>query len=234
MPRESHLEFKVGFFIVLAFIGFVVFIFSVSDSSVFEKGDTLKVVFKFANGLKRSAPVRIAGVDEGIVKDIKLFFDEKDGIIKAEVEMWIKKGIRIPSDSVVIINQLGLMGEKYVEIMPGINREEFLRNGQKLIGKDPISQEAISEKIMQVSEKLDGVAGGLKGFIQDDKNTSSLSKTLENLSAVTGNFNQVMIQINKGEGTIGKLLYDNAIYEDLKGLTADLKQNPWKLLYKPR
>jgi len=234
MPRESHLEFKVGIFIIVAFIAFVVFIFSVSGSSVFAKGDTLKVIFKFANGLKKSAPVRIAGVDEGMVKDIQLFFDEKDGLIKAQVELWIKKGIKIPIDSTVIINQLGLMGEKYVEVIPGLNTNDFLKNDQRLVGKDPISQEAISEKIMQVSEKLDGVAGGLKNIIQDEKNASSLRKTFENLSAVTGNFNQMMVQINKGEGTIGKLLYDNSIYEDLQGLSADLKQNPWKLLYRPR
>ena len=47
MPKESNLEFKVGIFVLLAFIGLTFFIFSVNDSSVFEEGQNVKVVFGF-------------------------------------------------------------------------------------------------------------------------------------------------------------------------------------------
>ncbi len=233
MPRESHLEFKVGLFVLAALIGLTVFIFSITDSSVLQEGRSLEAVFGFVNGLKKSAPVRIAGVDEGIVKDISLFSDAVDGKTKVKIQLWIGKDIRLPNDSVITINQLGLMGEKYVEIIPGMNSVLF-PEGQVLTGKDPIAQEAIAQKIMDVAGKLEDSIGGINGIIKDEKNVNSLSSTLENLSLMTGHWNDIMFDIKEGRGTLGRLLTDERLYDDLQGLTADLRENPWKLLYRPK
>ena len=140
MPKESNLEFKVGVFMLIAMVLLVMFIFSVSDSSVLAKGKSIRVVFGFANGLKKNAPVRIAGVDEGLVRDIKLFFDRTDSRTKVEVEIWVKEETMIPNDSVITVNQLGMMGEKYIEIFPGEDTQSFLEAKQIVIGKDPIAQ----------------------------------------------------------------------------------------------
>lgn len=227
MPKEKNLEFKVGLFVLIALIGLSVFIFSITDSPVFEKGKSLKVIFGFANGLKKSAPVRIAGVDQGIVKEINLFFDENEHKTKAGIELWVKKDVHIPQDSTIMINQLGLMGEKYVEITPGTDTSAFLQDGQMIVGIDPIAQEAIAQKVMEV-------AAGLDKVISDEKTKNSISATLENLSLVTGNLRDITSSVKDGNGTLGRILYDERLYDDLQGLTADLKANPWKLLYRPR
>ncbi len=227
MPKEKNLEFKVGLFVLIALLGLSFFIFSITDSPIFEKGKSLKVVFGFANGLKKSAPVRIAGVDQGIVKEIGLFFDVKENKTKAEITLWIKEDVHIPKDSTIMINQLGLMGEKYIEITPGADTREFLREGQVLVGIDPIAQEAIAQKVMEV-------ASGLDKMISDEKTKSSISSTLENLSLVTGNLRDITTNVKDGKGTLGKIFYDERLYDDLQGLTADLKANPWKLLYRPK
>ena len=227
MPKEKSLEFKVGFFVLLALIGLAVFIFSITDSPIFEGGKTLRAVFNFANGLKKSAPVRIAGVDQGIVKEIKLFFDPHVRKTKAEIVLWVKKDVQIPQDSVIMINQLGLMGEKYIEITPGVDTNEFLQDGQMIVGIDPIAQEVIAQKVMEV-------ATGLDKMISDEKTKNSISATLENLSLVTGNLRDITSSVKDGKGTLGRILYDERLYDDLQGLTADLKANPWKLLYRPK
>ncbi|OGX29459.1 MAG: hypothetical protein A2705_02575 [Omnitrophica WOR_2 bacterium RIFCSPHIGHO2_01_FULL_52_10] len=227
MPKEKSLEFKVGFFVLLALIGLAVFIFSITDSPIFEGGKTFQAVFNFANGLKKSAPVRIAGVDQGIVQEINLFFDPNVRRTKAEIVLWVKKDVQIPKDSTIMINQLGLMGEKYIEITPGNDINEFLQEGQVIVGIDPIAQEAIAQKVMEV-------ASGLDKIITDEKTKSSVSATLENLSLVTGNLRDITSSVRDGKGTLGRILYDERLYDDLQGLTADLKQNPWKLLYRPK
>lgn len=234
MPKELNLEFKVGLFVLAAIIGLVVFVFSVSDTSVLKKEKTMRVVFGFANGLKKNAPVRIAGVDEGLVKDIKLFFDRTDSKTKVEVEFWIRKNTQIPSDSVVTVNQLGMMGEKYLEISPGLDTQNFFKSGQTIIGKDPIAQEAISERVMEVSNKLESAIGGINRLISDEQNINSIETTLKNLSSLTGSLDGIFYDMREGKGTVGKLLYDERLYDDLQGLTADLKENPWKLLYRPK
>lgn len=227
MPKEKNLEFTVGLFVLIALFGLSAFIFSITDSPIFEEGKTLKVVFNFANGIKKSAPVRVAGVDQGIVKEIRLFFDEQDHKTKAEIEMWVKKEAQIPKDSTFLINQLGLMGEKYIEVTPGNDTREFLQDGEVMIGVDPIAQEAIAQKVMEVAGKLDKM-------VSDEKTKGSLGATLENLSLVTGNLRDITSNIKDGKGTIGRILYDERLYDDLQGLTADLRQNPWKLLYRPK
>ena len=51
---------------------------------------------------------------------------------------------------------------------------------------------------------------------------------------MTGSLDVILYDMTEGKGTIGRLLYDERLYDDLQGLTADLKEHPWKLLYRPK
>jgi len=234
MLKESNLEFKVGLFVFAALTGLAVFIFSITDSVVFEEGKSVRVIFGFANGLKKNAPVRIAGVDEGVVKDIRLFFDREDGRTKAEVELSIRKETKIPKDSLVTINQLGLLGEKYIEIIPGVDTKNFFEEDQTFFGKDPIAQEAISERVMEVANKVEKTVSGLSDMIHNEQYRKDIGGTLENMNLLTANINDIMTTIKSNNGTVGRLLYDPKLYDNLQEMTADLKVNPWKLLYRPK
>ena len=234
MPKESHLEFKVGVFVLLAVIGLVIFIFSISDSSVLKEGKMVRVVFTFTNGLKKNAPVRIAGVEEGIVQDVNLFFDREDSKTKAEVLVWIKRKTQLPVDSLVTVNQLGLLGEQYIEIVPGVSTKQFINDGDTLLGKDPIAQSAISERIWSVAEQIESTVGGVNKMVNDEENVAAIKQTFQNLRSLSGEINSIVMDMRTGQGTLGHLLYDSQLYENLEGLTADLKANPWKLLYRPK
>lgn|SRR6185503_3652446 len=234
MPKETNLEYKVGIFILVGLIALTVYIFSISDKAVFEGGKSVRVVFGFANGLKKNAPVRVAGVEEGIVKDISLFFDKQDKRTKASVELWISSDTKIPGDSTIIINQLGLLGEKYVEIVPGMDTKNFWEKGRTYVGKDPIAQEAISERVMQVTTKVESAVSGLNDMIQDEENQGNIKGTLAHVNSVTGNMDEILKDIRAGKGTLGKFMYDDGLYDDLHGLTSDLRANPWKLLHRPK
>ena len=200
MSRESHLELKVGSFVLLALFGLTFFVVSISDLSFIKKGHNFQVVFGFANGLRQAAPVRLAGVEAGIVKSMKVFVDGSDHQkTKVRVNLWIQEGVDIPLDSKITINQLGLLGEKYVEITPGLSTQ-FYKDDSILVGRDPVSFEKITEQVAVLTNKLE--------------------ITVDN--------------INQGHGTVGRLLTDESIYKNLDELTADLKTNPWKLLYRPK
>lgn len=234
MPKEKHLEVKVGLFVLTALVGLAIFIFSVSDSSVLKEGKTIRVVFNYTSGLKKNAPVRVAGVDEGIVQDVNLFFDRIDGKTKVEVITRIRKSTKIPVDSVVLVNQLGMLGEKYIEILPGTDAQEFFEEGKTIIGKDPIMQAAVSEKILEVAIKVDESVAGLRTILSNEENLQSISDTLQNIAKISTGFKDIVENVKAGQGTIGHLFFDDRLYNNIEGLTADLKENPWKLLYKPR
>ena len=76
MSRDNGLELKVGLFVLMAALALTFFIISISDLSIFEKGRHIQVVFGFASGLREAAPVRLAGVEVGLVKKLEVFMDE--------------------------------------------------------------------------------------------------------------------------------------------------------------
>ncbi len=227
MSRESHLELKVGSFVMLALVGLMYFIFSVSNLSLFEKGYGMQAVFSFANGLRDAAPVRLAGVEVGIVKAMTVFVDEAAGKkTKVRVDLWIKEGMLVPSDSKITINQLGLLGEKYVEIVPG-TATDSLKAGAVVVGADPVPMEKITEKVSLLADKLETTIEGFNTGVLTEKNKKSFENILDGLSVTMSN-------VKQGQGTVGKFLTDESIYRNLEELTADLKANPWKLLYRPK
>ena len=66
------------------------------------------------------------------------------------------------------------------------------------------------------------------------KDPVPMEKITENLAALSDSVRTIVDKIKSGEGTIGKLLNDDAIYNNLEGFTADIKKHPWKLLNRPR
>ena len=60
------------------------------------------------------------------------------------------------------INTLGLLGEKYLEIIPGAAEKGFLKDSDALIGKDPVAMEKITENLANLSESVGTVVDRLK------------------------------------------------------------------------
>lgn len=227
MSRESNLELKVGSFVLLAVLGLTFFIVSISDLSFVKKGRMVQVVFNFANGIRDAAPVRLAGVEAGIVRHIKIFTDDADQKkTKVRVTLWIQEGIEIPVDSKITINQLGLLGEKYIEITPGISTESY-KNDSIIVGYDPVPIEKITQQVAVLTQKIETTIDGINSGILTEQNKKSLAETLEGFASVANN-------LKNGRGTVGRLFTDESIYKNLDELSADLKSNPWKLLYRPK
>ena len=198
--KGISLEVKVGIFILVGLVVLLSMLFSIGDIYVIRPGYHIKVTFNFANGIAKNAPVRLAGIEMGEVDDLKVYYDNKEKKTKVELSAWIKRNdIMIESDARAVINTLGILGEKYLEIFPGKNKD-FLRDGSILVGKDPVSMEDMTVQFKQLAD----------------------SATV------------IMERLKNGEGTIGKFLTDDSIYNNLEEFTADIKTNPWKLMNRPK
>jgi phospholipid/cholesterol/gamma-HCH transport system substrate-binding protein len=226
MPKEADLELKVGAFVMAAIVCLVVFIFSISDFSVFKRGATYRVMFQYANGLKKGSPVRLAGVDTGHIRQIKTGYDAAARASNVAVDIWVEEGQVIPADSTFLINQLGILGEKYLEIMPGVS-PSVLAQGAVMRGEDPVPMEVIIKTLGSLGAKIETALDGLNGGILTEANKASLAAALANVAAVTG-------KLRNGEGTVGKFLTDPSVFNNIDELSADLKANPWKLLFRPK
>jgi phospholipid/cholesterol/gamma-HCH transport system substrate-binding protein len=227
MSRDNGLELKVGSFVLMAALALTFFIISISDLTLFEKGRHIQVVFGFASGLRDAAPVRLAGVEVGLVKKLQVFVDDADNRkTKVRVIVWIHDDIAIPVDSKITINQLGILGEKYLEIIPG-NSADVIKDDSVVVGQDPVPIERIAEQVNTLMVKLGTTVDSVNTGILTDKNKQSLEDALAGLGAMG-------TDLKEGRGTLGKLLTDESIYDNLDDLTTDLKGNPWKLLYRPK
>lgn len=193
-------ELKVGVFIMIGVAILFIIVFSIGDISLVKKGYHINVDFNFVDGIGSSAPVRISGVGVGQIDGLKLYYDEKEKKTKAQLNAWVRDGVKIEEDAVATISTLGFMGEKYMEISPGTSGKKFLKNGDLLVGKDPVS----------------------------------MAKVFEDLSGLTESVKVIVDRLKNGEGTIGKLLTRDKIHQDLEAFVEDIKNNPWKLLNKPR
>ncbi len=193
---KTKLELKVGIFVFTGLMILLIFVLSIGGFKTWSFGYNVKFIFNFINGVKIGAPVRFSGVDVGQVKQIK-FITIADGKPKVELVSWVKKEVNIPVDSKVWVNTLGLLGEKYVEVIPGAETS-YIGNGQSLNGTDPIAMQEIGELAKKITNDLDAM----------------------------------IVKINKGEGTIGKLMVDDTIYNEIEALVLDLQKHPWKLFWK--
>ena len=197
---KTKLELKVGVFVFIGLIILVTFVLSIGGFKTWASGYKINFIFSFVNGAKLGAPVRFAGVDVGEVKDIKFFYVPGECKTKVQMVCWVKKQIKIPLDSTIWVNTLGLLGEKYIEIMPGKDYSQCLLPNHSLDGIDPIPMHEVFRLGKKIAENLD----------------------------------ESMVKIMNGEGTIGKLLYDDTVYNELEALVTDVRKYPWKLFWKTK
>lgn len=156
---KTKLELKVGIFVFIGFGILTIFVLSIGSFKTWTSAYQVNLIFNFVNGIKVGAPVRFAGVDVGVVKRIDVITSEAEKTSKIQVVSWIKKTIWIPVDSTVWINTLGLLGEKYIEIMPGRNYQQCLSSNQSLEGVDPLPMHEVFRLAENIVDNLnDGIA----------------------------------------------------------------------------
>lgn len=131
MKKRFDVEIVVGIFV---FFGLLCMAYvSVKLGKVKLLGShyyPVSAVFSTVKGLKKDTTVEIAGVEIGKVADIKLVD------YTAVVNLLIQDGIKLQEDSIASIRTKGLLGEKYVEIVPG-GSDELIKAGGKIRETEP-------------------------------------------------------------------------------------------------
>ncbi|MCU0666853.1 MAG: MlaD family protein [Candidatus Omnitrophica bacterium] len=170
---KTKLELKVGIFVFIGFVILATFILSIGGFKTWSSGYKINCIFNFVNGVKLGAPVRVAGVDVGVVKKID-FMSCHEGRQKIKITCWLRKDVFIPVDSQVWVNTLGLLGEKYIEIMPGKNYASCLGHKQEIVGNDPMATQEMGELLKGIGNNLGAILnkvesgeGTLGMFIND-------------------------------------------------------------------
>lgn len=254
-------ELKIGSVIIIASALLAIMILFVGNFRI-EPENLYIIKFKFTRGLVKEAPVRLAGVDVGRVKALKLIEDEKENCTKVEVTISIRKGVKLRHGTIASINSLGLMGEKYVEINPGPAGGEYIASdGTGVIASvDPVQMETLLQMGGDIVKKLQEIITVANEVIATEEMKASLKNSFLNIEKATrdiaviasdvrygidrekfketvDNFHSVSDALNKGirEENIETVTQNlEIISANLKEFSEDIKKNPWKLLSKPK
>jgi len=154
--------------------------------------------FDEVNGLKKGNNIWFSGVKIGIVNNLNFY-----GKSQVEVSMKISTSAKqyIRKDAKVKISSDGLIGNKILVIY----------GGTELAG-----------------EVIEGDTLGVEKTFSSEDMINTLQENNKNALAITNDLKMISSRLSAGEGTLGKLLIDNSIYENINAATKSLKNTSEK------
>jgi phospholipid/cholesterol/gamma-HCH transport system substrate-binding protein len=169
--RERSIEVKVGILVLIALGVLATFIFVLGNFSL-AKGFSFYVDFDFSGNLQVGAPVKVAGIKVGKVRQV----DYLGGVREAQsgrriyvrVQAWVEQRVSgtIFEDAEFFINTQGVLGEQYLEIVPGTPQHPPLKPGQIMLGVTPPRMDLV---VARLYELLDSATT----LLREDKETIS-------------------------------------------------------------
>jgi phospholipid/cholesterol/gamma-HCH transport system substrate-binding protein len=190
LPSQQQLrwsQLRVGLTVLFASVTLAILIFLMSGEVGFGPKIVLKSYYENAGGLRVGAPVRLHGVGIGNVSGIHIVAARKQTPV--EVTMKVSPKVQdLRKDSVTSLATAGVLGETFVDI-----------DSSKATGP-PVQ----SGDVLPTLEKPD---------LQDV--VRSTQGTLENMQALLNRVDRILSFVESGEGSIGKLIYDDTLYRRL-------------------
>lgn len=196
---------RLGAFILVALVMFGVMVFLIGDKQLlFSRTYHVRTPFENVAGLDEGAPVRAGGVRIGTVQSIELPRRPEDKIM---VDLELDNSTRdvIKKDSVASIQTEGLLGNKYLAISFGSSEGERLADGDSIESSAPVDYGDVAKK---ASEMLDSAREAV----------DSSKIAIGNINETSDDMKSITRKINNGQGTIGALVNDRAVYQNLNDI----------------
>ena len=214
---------KVGAFFLVVLILAGLLIWKIEDLKIGRIiGKTVSVQFDDVAGLKEKSDVRMAGVLVGKVAKIRLIGG------KALVDIELTRDVELRNGASGSIQSLGMLGDKYIELIPGPVGAPALAAGTTLQGNTPVSFDQITKLARDIEVDIREITGNLKtslgGALGEERLTGivenvlvlsqELRKLLEsnraNIDATTTNFKEFSTQMTQLVDRIDKLVASNS------------------------
>lgn len=221
--KKTRTEVLVGTFVIFGFILLSLIVFFVSGVYLVRPGWRVNVIFNYVSILDRGAPVRMAGVRIGEVQRVHLLEDKETGQMKVKIQLFIEKGVEIRENYMFHVRGTHVLSEPHIEITPQPGKAPFLKEGDTVQGVEPVALEVLINRADQIAAHLETILGGTE---------RDAAATLKNLNASTASLERILARIEKGEGTLGKLVSEEELYQEIRDFVKEIKAHPWRLLKK--
>lgn len=194
--KNQGFKIRLGLFIVVGITLFLLAIFIIGkQKNLFDPVFKLTAKFENVSGLQVGSAIRFSGINVGTVDNIEII---NDSMVK--VDMLLKKEVQkfIRSDSKAGIGSEGIIGDKLIVISQGNPKSALAKDGQLILSQEPIETDAIMR---------------------------SLETTVGNAAVATSEIGEILQKINRGEGTLGRLIQDKSMANNLDKTLVNLKNS---------
>jgi phospholipid/cholesterol/gamma-HCH transport system substrate-binding protein len=191
MAKRKTNTIKLGIFIFIGMLLLVLSIFLIGDkNAIFSSRFQIKAYFNDIQGLRNGATVRLSGIDVGSVRSVEFTGDTGKVMVTMDLLEEIRRFIK--TDTKASIETEGLVGNKVVVLEIGTSGDP-IRDGGTIQSKEPVG-------FAQIIEETQGIMGYTKEMTRD--------------------LAEIISRVNRGEGTIGKILVDEELYNQATQLTS--------------
>jgi len=185
---------RLGMFIAGGIAVFVIAIFIIGKQQhLFDPVFKITTNFLNVSGLQVGNNVRFSGITVGTVDNIIIINDST-----VQVDLMIKRSVQqfIKADCVASIGSEGIIGDRLVIINQGSNDAALAKHGQHILSKEPVETDDI---------------------------IVSLQATSVNAEVITLELAEIMMNINNGQGTLGRLIQDSTVAENINQIIENFK-----------
>ena len=221
---------EVGIFVALGLgIALVSVFFIGQGRSFFSRTYTIIASFNEVSGLRKGAVVQLSGLNVGYVDGVRLPQNKEGKNLDVVLKIMERYKEYIRRDSLATMQTQGLLGDKFILVTRGSPSQPALANGESietqggadLTGKGKEMLSAMTDAAKKFRETMDKLS-------LDETDKEAVKKILSNMEGASGDLKSILNRVNQGEGTIGALLKDPALYNDMRALMG--RANRSKLL----
>jgi phospholipid/cholesterol/gamma-HCH transport system substrate-binding protein len=187
---------RLGVFVTLGLTIFVVLIFFIGKQQhLFNPVFKVTTSFQNVSGLLVGNHIRYSGINVGIVDNIEILNDST-----VQVGLLIRRDVQrfIKSDSQASITSDGIIGDRVIIITQGSQTALTVQDGQYITSKEPVETDMILESVLV---------------------------SANNVGVITQQLSDIMININSGEGTIGRMIKDTTIAANIAQTIANFQKS---------
>ena len=175
---------KVGAFTIGGLMMLSAAIFALGNFNFNSENDMILFAnFKQVLGLSPQADVKLNGISVGKVEDLTA---EAGGVT---VVMRVNSNSQIPADSKVTITSVGIMGERFINIIPSTHTGEYAKDGDFLLGVEEVGMNAMFENLNKVMGKVEDLLGSVQQIVGDDTFQKSVVVMSDNIKQASGHIN---------------------------------------------
>lgn len=217
---------RVGLFFLLGLALIWVSYETLSDGKALKsRGYTLVAGFENLKELKQGDDVRMAGVKIGAVQSTRLNGRRAEAILR------IEPTVKIAGDAVATIGSAGLLGTNYISVSLGSASAPALNADAEIQTKPSADLNTIMTQLGELGNKLEGALGSMGDVFKGKEGQPGmfqridtlLTENSEKVNKAMTNLQEITDKVNHGEGTLGKLVNDPQLHDELLATVGEIK-----------